>query len=270
MSFRQLSVIVAAQNQASSVFSQVAADAGTMGAKISGTSNSVSVLGEEFARTSSQAQTMGQNVQQGSQDLDNMGATVEGTTVKLSTLARGITSVSSLGLGLTTLAGDFGLVDSESSKWMRTGLAMVTVVGEFARLISYSTVLTSGHTAAVALDTTTQESSSIATIASSAAHQVYASACAIATVAENALNISHATFLALTGVGIGVIIAAAAAMAYFASQMNSATSSVQGFNSAASETPGRTRSIQRAGEAATTSSRSSQGNEAVLYRRGIE
>jgi hypothetical protein len=241
-----------------------------MGAGIKGTSNSVSILGTEFARTSSQAQSLGQNVQSGSQDLADMGEAAEGTTVNLSTVARGISSVSSLGLGLTTLAGDFGLVNSQATKRMRTGLAMVTVIGEFARFINVSTVLTSGHAAVVALDTTTQQSNSIATIASSAAHKVYASACGIATAAENALNISHATFLALTGVGIAVIIAAAAAMAYFASQMNSATSSVQNFNSATAETPGRTKSIQRAGEAALTSSRGSHEDEAVLYRRGIE
>jgi hypothetical protein len=52
--------------------------------------------------------------------------------------------------------------------------------------------------------------------------------------------------------------------------MNSATASVKNFNSSAAETPNRTRSIQRAGEGATVSSRSSYANEAVLYRRGVE
>jgi len=79
----------------------------------------------------------------------------------------------------------------------------------------------------------------------------------IATVVQNALNISHATFLALTGVGIGVIIAAAAAMAYFASQMNAATSSVENFNAVAAETPARSKGIIRAGEE-------------EMYRRGVE
>jgi hypothetical protein len=71
------------------------------------------------------------------------------------------------------------------------------------------------------------------------------------------LNISQATFLALTGVGIAVIIAAAAAVAYFASQMNSATTSVQNFNSAATNTTTNMTSISRAGEQA-------------LYRQGVE
>jgi cytochrome b561 len=89
------------------------------------------------------------------------------------------------------------------------------------------------------------------------AQKVYAAACWIATAAQNALNISYATFLALTGVGIAVIIGAAAAMAYFASQMNNATASVQGFNEAVAEIPEHGRSIRRAGEE-------------ELYRRGIE
>jgi hypothetical protein len=54
-----------------------------------------------------------------------------------------------------------------------------------------------------------------------------------------------------------VIIAAAAAVAYFASQMNAATASVQSFNEAAAELPEKSRSIRRAGEE-------------EFYRRGVE
>jgi uncharacterized membrane protein YvbJ len=89
------------------------------------------------------------------------------------------------------------------------------------------------------------------------AQKVYAAACWVATAAQNTLNISYSTFLALTGVGIAVIIAAAAAMWYFASQMNSATTAVQGFNEAVAEIPEGSRSIRRAGEE-------------ELYRRGVE
>ncbi|MGB9672229.1 MAG: hypothetical protein ACPLZY_03690, partial [Candidatus Norongarragalinales archaeon] len=64
-------------------------------------------------------------------------------------------------------------------------------------------------------------------------------------------------FLALTGVGVAVIIAAAAAMWHFASQMNAAAASVQSFNEAAAELPEGSRSIRRAGEE-------------ELYRRGVE
>jgi hypothetical protein len=89
------------------------------------------------------------------------------------------------------------------------------------------------------------------------AQKVYAAATAFATVVQNSLNVSFATFLALTGVGIAVIVAAAAAMWSFANSMNSATASVQSFNEASAESPSHVRSIQRAGEA-------------ELYRRGVE
>lgn len=82
----------------------------------------------------------------------------------------------------------------------------------------------------------------------------------MATAAQNALNISHATFLALTGVGIGVILAAAAAMAYFASQMNAATASVKEYNAALSETPSAGSRLIRLGAVR---------NEDLL-RRGVE
>jgi hypothetical protein len=87
--------------------------------------------------------------------------------------------------------------------------------------------------------------------------QVFSSVTSVATAVQNALNISYGTFLALTGVGIAVVVAAAAAMAYFASQMNSATASVKEYNAAASETSTYSRGIQRAGEES-------------LMRRGVE
>jgi hypothetical protein len=89
------------------------------------------------------------------------------------------------------------------------------------------------------------------------AQKVYAAACWIAAAAQNALNISYATFLALTGIGVAVIIAAAAAMWHFASQMNAATASVQSFNEAAAEVPMYTRGVRRTGEQ-------------ELIRRGVE
>jgi hypothetical protein len=97
----------------------------------------------------------------------------------------------------------------------------------------------------------------IALVATTAAHYIHAAGSWVATTAQNALNISYATFLALTGVGIAVIIAAAAAMWYFASSMNAAASSVTNFNGAAGNMPFSGRSIQRAGES-------------ELTRRGIE
>jgi hypothetical protein len=225
-----------------------------MASKITG---SVSNMGSTFADTGAQAQAMGDGVEAGSSSLEVMGATAEVTTIKLSTVARGISSVSGLGLGLTTLAGDFGLVDAQSTKWMRTTMAIIMVVSEVARLISYSTLLTTGHTAAVALGTATETAGASASIASTVALNIKSAATWIAVTAESALNISQATFLALTGVGIAVIAAAAVAMWAFASSMNAATASVTNFNASAVATPGVMSNIQ-------------SGGTAGLLRRGVE
>jgi hypothetical protein len=133
--------------------------------------------------------------------------------------------LTTLGTGITAVARlseQFGVLNKEQAGWMRTIGMSLTAVSGVVRSI-----------------------------------QVLSSVTSVATAVQNALNISHATFLALTGVGIGVIIAAAAAMAYFASQMNAATSSVERYNAATSGMPTHTRSIRRAG-----------GED--LRRRGIE
>ena len=138
------------------------------------------------------------------------------------------------------------------------------VVGTGAGVQTTFAISTSGAmTAQVAQNTATQTGivsqtlHAIRLAISSAAHSVYAAACWVATFAQNALNISAATFLALTVVGIAVVAAATVAMFAFASSMNAATSSTQGFNSAAGGMYSSGRNVQRAGEA-------------ELYRRGVE
>jgi hypothetical protein len=200
---------------------------------------------------------MGADVEAASTSFDDMSAHAEATMVSLRTVAGGIRTTAMMGTELTTLAADFGIVDKETSKYIRTIMLVIMIVSTAARMYNFLTVMTTGHTAALAVETTTETGAAVAETSHSVAHGIYAAACNIATMAENALNISHATFLALTGVGIAVIIAAAAAVSIFASQMNAATASVKGYNAAAAETPTVTRGITRAGEQA-------------MYRRGVE
>ena len=200
---------------------------------------------------------MGEDVQASAAGFATLGKEAASTTVSLTTVARSFTAVTSLGSAVIMLAGDFGMVDKESAKWARTILAVITVISAMIRLKSYMTVVTTGHTASIAINTTAETANASASIATSIAHKIKAAATWLAVAAQNALNISHATFLALTGVGIGVIIGAAAAMAYFALQMNAATTGIKDFNAAAAETPTRSRGIQRAGEES-------------MYRRGVE
>jgi hypothetical protein len=130
-----------------------------------------------------------------------------------------------LGVGISAvgrLGETFGVLNKEQAGWVRTMGLSLSAVGGVVR-----------------------------------AMQLFSSVTSVATAVQNALNISYGTFLVLTGVGVAAVVAAAAAMAYFASQMNSATSSLREYNAAASETPTYSRIIQRAGEE-------------DLRRRGIE
>jgi len=130
-----------------------------------------------------------------------------------------------LGVGISAigrLGESFGMLNKEQADWVHTMGLSLSAVGAVVR-----------------------------------STQVLSSVTSVATAVQNALNISYGTFLVLTGVGVAAVVAAAAAMSYFASQMNSATSSVREYNAAASETPTYSRSIQRAGEE-------------DLRRRGIE
>jgi hypothetical protein len=210
-----------------------------------------------FGEVGVAALEMGENVEASGTGFAQLEKQATSTTVSLTTVARSFTAVTALGSGVISLAGDFGIVDKESAKWARTILAVITVISAMIRLKSYMTVVTTGHTASIAINTTAETANASASIVTSVAHKIKAAATWLAVAAQNALNISHATFLALTGVGIGVIIGAAAAMAYFASQMNAATSGIKDFNAAAAEMPTRSRGIQRAGEES-------------MYRRGVE
>jgi hypothetical protein len=127
------------------------------------------------------------------------------------------------------IANQFGLLNDAQAKVFNSAMMVVSVMGTF---------MTTSVGVAVA-------------------QKVYSAACWVATAAQNALNISYGTFLALTGVGIAVIAAAAVAMYSFANSMNTATSSMQNFNAAASQTTVATRGIVRSGDMA-------------IYRQGVE
>jgi hypothetical protein len=168
-------------------------------------------------------------VNRASHEFARIQTDAEALSVRIKSLGAAIAGLGATGSAIAHIAHQFGILDSEQTRVLSSAMYLVTVLGMFMR--------TSWGVAV--------------------AQKVYAAACGVATAAQNSLNISYATFLALTGVGIGIIIAAAAAMWYFASQMNSATASVQSFNEAVAEMPERGRSIRRAGEE-------------ELYRRGVE
>jgi|GEM_PF-470548 hypothetical protein len=234
--------------------SQVGTRAVEMGSEISDAS---SVAASSFADVGAGATEMGAQVEAASSSFTDMQTHVETCNVSLRSISSGFRSFGMMGTEVTMLASNFGLVDKETAKWMRTISLMITVVATAARMYSFLSMMTTGQTAAVAIEGTTETATAGAISLSTVAHNIYATACQIATAAENALNISHATFLALTGVGIAVIIAAAAAVSIFAANMNNATASVNSYNTAASKVPTVTRNIQRA-------------QEQNMLRRGVE
>lgn len=168
-------------------------------------------------------------VNRASSEFSRIQTDAEALSVRVKSLGVALAGLGAAGTAIGYIANQLGLLNDEQAKVFNSAMMVVTAMGLFLR--------TSWGVAV--------------------AQKVYAAACWVATAAQNALNISYGTFLALTGVGLIAIAAAAAAMWSFASSMNAATSSVQSFNEAAAEVPSRTRSIQRAGEV-------------DLYRQGVE
>jgi hypothetical protein len=168
-------------------------------------------------------------VNHASTEFNRIQTDAETLATRVKSLGAAIAGIGATGTAIGYIANQFGLLNDAQARVFNSAMMVVSVMGMFMRT-----------SAGLAI-----------------AQKVYAAATAFATMIQNSLNISFATFLALTGVGIAVIVAAAAAMYSFANSMNSATASVQSFNESAAETPTRSRSITRAGED-------------ELYRRGVE
>ena len=168
-------------------------------------------------------------VNHASAEFNKIQTDAETLASRVKSLGSAIAGIGAAATAVGYVANQFGVLNDEQAKVFNSAMMVVSVMGMFMRT-----------SAGIAV-----------------AQKVYAAATAFATMVQNSLNISFATFLALTGVGIAVIVAAAAAMYSFANSMNTATASVQNFNQSAVETPARSRSIRRTGDD-------------ELYRRGVE
>ncbi len=168
-------------------------------------------------------------VNRASHEFARIQSDAEALSMRVKSLGSVMAGLGAAGTAIGYVAHQFGLLNDEQARVFNSAMMVISTMGMFMRT-SWGVAL---------------------------AQKAYATACWIASAAQNALNVSYATFLALTGVGVAVIVAAAAAMWHFANSMNSATTSVQSFNEAAAEMPAHSRSIQRTGEE-------------ELYRRGVE
>jgi ABC-type multidrug transport system fused ATPase/permease subunit len=168
-------------------------------------------------------------VNRASHEFTRIQTDAEALSVRIKSLGSAIAGLGATGTAIGHIAHQFGILNAEQARVFNSAMMVITVLGMFVRT-SWGVAL---------------------------AQKIYAATCWVAKAAQDALNISYATFLALTGVGIAAIVGAAIAIAHFASQMNAATASVQSFNEAVAEIPERSRSIRRAGEE-------------EFYRRGVE
>jgi hypothetical protein len=168
-------------------------------------------------------------VNRASAEFNRIQTDAESLATRVKSLGSALAGLGATGAAVGYVANQFGLLSDAQARTFNSAMMVVSVMGMFMRTSAGLAV----------------------------AQKVYAAATAFATMVQNSLNISFATFLALTGVGIGVIVAAAAAMMSFANSMNSATASVQSFNETTVDMQTRARSVSRAGEA-------------ELYRRGVE
>jgi hypothetical protein len=168
-------------------------------------------------------------VNHASAEFNRIQTDAESLATRVKSLGAAIAGIGATGMAVGYIANQFGLLNDAQARTFNSAMMVVSVMGMFMRTSAGLAV----------------------------AQKVYAAATAFATAVQNSLNISFGTFLALTGVGIGVIVAAAAAMLSFASSMNQATTSVQNFNGTTADMQTRARSITRSGEE-------------ELYRRGVE
>ncbi|MGD6807931.1 MAG: hypothetical protein ACQCN4_13355 [Candidatus Bathyarchaeia archaeon] len=168
-------------------------------------------------------------VNRASNEFSRIKTDAEALSARVKSLGAAIAGIGASGMAIGYIANQFGLLDDAQAKVFNSAMMVVSVMGTF---------MTTSVGVAVA-------------------QKVYSAACWVATAAQNALNISYGTFLALTGVGIAVIAAAAVAMYSFANSMNTATSNMQNFNAVASQTTTATRGIVRSGDMA-------------IYRQGVE
>jgi len=159
-------------------------------------------------------------VNRASAQFSRIRSDAESLTTRIESLGSALAGIGATGVAIGHIAHQFGILNTEQARVFDSAMMVVSVMGLFIRT-SWGAAI---------------------------AQKVYAAACWIATAAQNSLNISYATFLALTGVGIAVIVAAAAAMWSFASQMNAAAASVKEYNAAMAEAPGYARGIRRTGE----------------------
>jgi len=230
MSFQDIMITIAAENLASAEFNRVGADATRMGSEVKASSTG----------------------------FHEMSRAAEATTVSLRTTAMAFASIGMMGSMIVSVAEDFGMLDKEAAKQTRTFLNLITLIGAIIRVKHYLATVTgmaasaqAAHTAAVTVNTgavagstvahaantsavvgsTTAKTANVgATISSTIAEKVHTAANIVSAKASWVLNAALAMKIALLTLGVGLVVATAAYMAWLASTTRDAAEAQMEYN----------------------------------------
>jgi len=149
----------------------------------------------------------------------------------------------------------FGLFDSQIGRTVSGVMATIHLFTSLKAVLTTTTAAQTAHNVSMGAGTTVQTTLTGATIAHQTSLWALIKAKIAATIATWGLNAALAMKIALLTLGVGLIVATAAYMAWLASTTRDAASAQAEYNAELARTPSR--SIRRAGEE-------------EYYRRGVE
>ena len=149
----------------------------------------------------------------------------------------------------------FGALDSQTGRSVMQIFSVIRLMTSLKAILATTTAATAAHSTATGVQTTLQGYAITTTSGHSISLIAHSVANYIAAAATWVLNAALAMKIALLTLGIGLVIATAAYMAWLASTTRDAASAQAQYNDELAKTP--TRSIRRAGEE-------------EYYRRGVE
>jgi len=153
------------------------------------------------------------------------------------------------------LAYSFGALDSQTGRMLTGIMTAIHLFTSLKAVLATTTAAQTAHNVSMGAGATIQTTLTGATIAHQTSLWALIKAKIAATIATWGLNAALAMKIALLTLGVGLIVATAAYMAWLASTTRDAASAQAEYNAELAKTP--TRSIRRAGEE-------------EYYRRGVE
>ena len=159
-------------------------------------------------------------VNRASHEFARVGTDAETMAARVRRAGSTFAGLGAASMAVASLGRQFGLLSAEQSHWLSSMGSVVTALGMFLRT-SFGVAV---------------------------AEKVYTIATAVAAKVTWVFNAALAMKIALLTLGVGLVIATAAYMAWLASTTREAASAIHDYNAALAETPSHTRSIRRSGE----------------------